>query len=52
MIDLKKLDEKDVIFLNKKTTKEEDLEFSKFLRERKLSKTKINTMKRTKKEKA
>ena len=39
MIDIKKLEEKEVVFLNNKTTKEEDLEFSKFLKERKLKKT-------------
>lgn len=32
MINIKKLEEKEVVFLNKKLTKEEDLEFSKFLR--------------------
>ncbi|MFV0564607.1 MAG: hypothetical protein ACK5NB_02130 [Flavobacteriaceae bacterium] len=41
MIDIKKLEEKDVVFLNKKPTKEEDLAFSKFLKERKSKKTRF-----------
>ena len=39
MINIKKLEEKDVVFLDKKPTKEEDLAFSKFLKERKLRKS-------------
>ena len=50
MINIKKLEEKEVVFVNEKTTKEQDLEFSKFLKERKIKKT--NSKKRTVKEKA
>ena len=39
MIDIKKLEEKEVVFINKTATKEQDLEFSKFLKERKLKKS-------------
>ncbi len=50
MINIKKLEEKEVVFVNEKTTKEQDLAFSKFLKERKIKKT--NSKKRTVKEKA
>ena len=35
MIDLKRLDEEDIIFLNDKLSERDDFEFSKFLKERK-----------------
>ena len=38
MIDIKKLEEKEVVFSNVKPTEKEDIEFSKFLKERKLKK--------------
>lgn len=40
MIDIKNLDKKDIVFLNKETTKDEDLAFSKFLQDRKFKKGK------------
>ena len=50
MIDIKKLEEKEVVFSNVKPTEKEDIEFSKFLKERKLKKRK--TQSRPKKVKA
>lgn len=38
MIDIKKLEDKEVVFINEKPSEKEDLEFSKFLKERKLKK--------------
>ncbi len=45
MIDLKKLDEKDVVFVKKIMTQKEELEFSKFLKERKIIKAKRKLVK-------
>lgn len=39
MIEIKKLEDKEVVFLNDKTTKEQDMEFSRFLKNRKSKKT-------------
>lgn len=39
MIEIKKLEDKEVVFVNEKPTKKEDLEFSKFLKERKSNKS-------------
>jgi len=50
MIDIKKLEEKEVVFVNTKPTKEEDLAFSKFLKERKEKKS--TSKKRTVKQNA
>jgi|GEM_PF-4005452 len=50
MIEIKKLEDKEVVFVNEKPTKKEDLEFSKFLKERKLKKS--NPRKRPEKQKA
>ena len=43
MIDIKKLEEKEVVFSNVKPTEKEDIEFSKFLKERKLKKQRPQT---------
>lgn len=45
MIDIKKLDEKDVVFVKKTMTLKEDLAFSKFLKERKVVKPKRKLVK-------
>ena len=50
MIEIKKLEDKEVVFVNEKPTKKEDLEFSKFLKERKSKKS--TPRKRTSKQKA
>ena len=45
MIDIKKLDEKDVVFVKKMLTQKEELEFSKFLKERKIIRPKRKLVK-------
>jgi hypothetical protein len=49
MINLKKIDEKDFVFINKALNEKEDKEFSDFLRNRKKRKLRGNIKKRNEK---
>ena len=46
MINLKKIDDKDLVFINKEQNEKEDKEFSDFLRNRKIRKLQSNIKKR------
>jgi hypothetical protein len=46
MTDLKKMDEKDFVFLNKKLTNKEEQDFSAFLKSRKSTSAKVAVLKR------
>lgn len=48
MINIKKLEEKEVVFSSVKPTEKEDMEFSKFLNERKIKKSKQSKPKKIK----
>lgn len=53
MVNFKKIDEHDFVFINKTLNEKEDKEFSDFLKERRANmklKRKMRTVKRTKKE--
>lgn len=48
MVNFKKIDEKDFVFINKPLTIKEEKEFSEFLKLRKTTKNKINPIKKRK----